>query len=127
MTSYLAMYAITLVIFLGVDAVWLTKVAGPMFRRQLGAIMLEDPRLGVAAAFYAFYCVGIVYFAAAPAAGDPAAAFGHGAMLGLVAYGTYEATNLSTLKGWTPKLALVDTAWGAALTGVAAAAGSLAG
>lgn len=121
------MYAITLVIFLGVDAVWLTKVAGPMFRRQLGAIMLEDPKFGVAAAFYAFYCVGIVYFAAAPAAGDPLAAFGHGAMLGLVAYGTYEATNLSTLKGWTPKLALIDTAWGAGLTGVAAAAGSLAG
>jgi uncharacterized membrane protein len=123
--SHLALYLVTLVVFLGVDAVWLTKVAGPLFRRRVGPLMLEEPRLGVAAGFYALYCVGVVYFAAAPAAGDPVAALIDGALFGFFAYATYEATNLSTLKGWTVGMAALDTAWGAALTGVSAAAAAL--
>jgi len=120
--SHLLLYAVTLVVFLAIDAVWLKKVAGPMFRRQLGPMMLEDPRLGVAAGFYALYCVGIVYFAGAPAQGDPVAALVDGALFGFFAYATYEATNLATLRNWTWGMAALDTAWGAALTGVSAAA-----
>jgi uncharacterized membrane protein len=123
--SYVALYAVTLVVFLGIDAIWLKKVAGPLFRRQVGELMLEDPRMGVAGAFYALYCVGIVYFAAAPAAGDPVAALIDGALFGFFAYATYEATNLATLKGWTIGMAALDTAWGAALTGVSAAVAAL--
>jgi uncharacterized membrane protein len=123
--SYVALYAVTLVVFLGIDAIWLKKVAGPLFRRQVGELMLEDPRMGVAGAFYALYCVGIVYFAAAPAAGDPVAALVDGALFGFFAYATYEATNLATLKGWTIGMAALDTAWGAALTGVSAAVAAL--
>lgn len=119
--TFILLYVVTLAAFLSIDALWLKKVAGPMFRRQIGAMMLDDPRLGVAGAFYALYCVGIVYFAALPAAGDPWAGFRDGAILGFLAYGTYEATNLSTLKGWTVRMAAIDTAWGAALSGVSAA------
>lgn len=119
--TYLALYAAVAVIFLAIDAVWLKKVAGPLFRRHVGDLMLEEPRLDVAALFYLGYCAGVVYFAAAPASGDPAAAFVDGALLGLCAYGAYEATNLATLKGWTAKMALIDTAWGAGLTGLSAA------
>jgi uncharacterized membrane protein len=119
--SFILLYVVTAAAFLGIDAVWLKKVAGPMFRREIGSIMLEDPRFGVAGVFYAAYCAGIVYFAALPAAGDPWAAFRDGAILGLLAYGTYEATNLSTLKGWTARMAAVDTIWGAALSGFSAA------
>ena len=46
-----------------------------------------------------------------------------GAVLGLVAYGTYDITNLSTLKGWSVKLAVIDIAWGTALTAVSATIG----
>ena len=119
--SHLVLYLATLVVFLAIDAVWLKKVAGPLFRRHVGPLMLEDPRLDVAAGFYALYCVGIVYFAGAPAAGDPVAAGIDGALFGFFAYATYEATNLATLKGWTWGMAALDTAWGAALTGVSAA------
>ena len=45
------------------------------------------------------------------------------ALLGLVAYGTYDITNLSTLKGWSVKLAVIDIAWGTALTAVSATIG----
>jgi uncharacterized membrane protein len=46
-----------------------------------------------------------------------------GAVLGLVAYGTYDITNLSTLKGWSTRLTLIDIAWGTALTAVSATIG----
>ena len=115
------LYFATLVIFLAIDVVWLKAVAGPMFRRHVGALMLDEPRLEVAAGFYAFYCIGIVYFAAAPAAGDPLAAFRDGALFGLFAYAAYETTNLATLKGWTWRMAALDTAWGGLLTGASAA------
>ena len=50
-------------------------------------------------------------------------ALGAGALLGLVAYGTYDFTNLSTLKNWPLTLSLIDVCWGVVLTGVAATAG----
>ena len=51
------------------------------------------------------------------------AALGFGALLGLVAYGTYDFTNLSTLRNWPLALSLVDVAWGVALTGITALGG----
>jgi uncharacterized membrane protein len=41
---------------------------------------------------------------------------------GLVAYGTYDLTNLSTLKDWPPVITVVDMAWGTVLTGTVASA-----
>jgi uncharacterized membrane protein len=38
---------------------------------------------------------------------------------------TYDLTNLATIKVWTVPLAAMDTAWGAALTALAAAVGYL--
>lgn len=121
--TILALYAAALAIFLAVDVLWLKLVAAPMFRRQLGAIMLDDPRMEVAAAFYAVYVAGVVYFAAAPAlaGGGAGQAALDGALFGLFCYGTYEATNLATLKGWTPRIAAIDTAWGAVVTAITAA------
>jgi uncharacterized membrane protein len=49
-----------------------------------------------------------------------------GALLGLVAYGTYDITNLSTLRGWSLTVTAIDIAWGAVLTAVASVAGYLA-
>lgn len=118
-------YVAALAVFLALDAVWLNAVAKPMFERHLGTVLLDSPRLAVAAAFYALYVVGILYFAVWPAvsAGAAGRAALNGALLGFIAYGTYEATNLATLKGWTFGMLVLDTAWGAALTATAAMAG----
>ncbi len=53
-------------------------------------------------AFYLLYLFGIVYFAALPAltSGGWRRAFLNGALLGLVAYGTYDLTNQATLRHW---------------------------
>ena len=43
-----------------------------------------------------------------------------GALLGAMAYGTYEFTNYATLTRWSLQMVAVDVAWGAVLTGVSA-------
>lgn len=45
------------------------------------------------------------------------------AFFGLLAYGTYDLSNLATLKGWPWQLTLVDMVWGAALSCGSALAG----
>jgi uncharacterized membrane protein len=44
-----------------------------------------------------------------------------GAALGFLAYGTYDVTNLATIKGWPWRMAAIDMAWGSALTALSAA------
>jgi uncharacterized membrane protein len=39
-----------------------------------------------------------------------------GALFGLVAYGTYDLSNLATLKGWSIEVTLVDMVWGSLLS-----------
>ena len=38
------------------------------------------------------------------------------ALFGLLAYVTYELANLATLKGWSAQIAVMDIAWGTALS-----------
>ena len=123
--SLVVAYLAALAVFLIVDAVWLTAVMKPIFERNLGDMLLSDPRLGPAAAFYAVYVVGILYFATWPAlgAGSWRLALLNGAALGFLAYGTYEATNLATLRGWTWGMLAIDLTWGMMLTAVSALAG----
>jgi uncharacterized membrane protein len=127
MRTYLIAYAATLVVFLAADALWLGFVARDFYREQLGALMSPNPNLAVAAGFYALYVVGVVYFAVAPAlnAGGWTTALVSGALFGLIAYATYDLTNLAVTKGFPATLALVDMAWGAALTATSAVAGYL--
>ncbi|MDA0342317.1 MAG: DUF2177 family protein, partial [Proteobacteria bacterium] len=78
--------------------------------------------------FYVGYVAGVVYFAVLPALreGSWRAAARRGALLGLLAYATYDMTNLATLVGWSLPVSLVDMAWGMVITGTAATAGYLA-
>lgn len=46
-----------------------------------------------------------------------------GAFFGLVAYATYDLTNLATLEGWPVVVTVVDLCWGMVLTASVAAAG----
>jgi uncharacterized membrane protein len=41
-----------------------------------------------------------------------------GFLLGLLAYGTYDLTNLATLKNFPTDLAAIDALWGGVLFGV---------
>ncbi|MDC7788592.1 DUF2177 family protein [Rhodoplanes sp. TEM] len=122
---YAIAYAATLVAFLAVDAVWLYKMGSVLYRPTLGDILLESPRFAPAVVFYLIYPIGVLAFAVAPAlkAESVLTAIGWGALFGALAYATYDLTNYATLRNWTLQITLADIAWGAVLTGVAAAAG----
>ena len=112
-------YALTLVVFGALDAVWLTQVAAPAFQAALGDTLLESPRFIAVGLFYLVYSAGVVYLAVLPGAGAAGAAI-RGAVLGLVAYGTYDLSNLATLSAYTTNLAALDMAWGTVGTAITA-------
>jgi uncharacterized membrane protein len=119
------LYISTAVVFLALDATMLTVVLKPLFQRHLGAQLLDGFRLAPAALFYFGYIAGLLWFVSAAAlrADAPRDALVGGGALGAMAYGTYELTNLATLRDWTWSMAAVDIAWGVVLTGVSAWAG----
>ncbi len=124
---YIKAYIATAMVFFVLDYVWLSRMAGTFYRDQIGSMMLDQPRLGVAAVFYILYVAGIVVFAVVPALRGESVttALLLGALLGCMAYGTYDITNYATLRGWPMAVLLVDIAWGTALTAVSAGAGYL--
>ncbi|WP_112321782.1 DUF2177 family protein [Oceanibium sediminis] len=127
--SLVGTYLGALIAFLVIDAVWLTLVMKPLFDRHVGAMLRENILISAAAGFYVLYVVGILYFCTLPALRDGAMwqAALNGAILGFLAYGTYEFTNMTTLKGWQWSMVATDTAWGMALTGATAVIGVLIG
>ncbi len=127
MLNFAIAYAGTALVFFGLDFVWLTNMASGFYRSRIGELLLAQPKLGVAGLFYLVYVAGLVHFAVLPAmhAGSWVTALMKGALLGLVAYGTYDMSNLSTLKNWSVSVTIVDMAWGMTLSAVAATRGYL--
>lgn len=113
--------------FLALDAVWLTQVGPRLYRPTLDPVLADKPNLTAAAVFYLAYVAAIVVLAVAPNrdAGLARAAL-NGAVLGAMAYATYDLTNQATLKVWATRISLIDIGWGAVVTAAGAAAGLLA-
>lgn len=123
MSKYLILYAATALVFFPVDFVWLSTMGKSFYSREMGELLLDNPNLVIAGLFYLAYVAGIVVLVSSPAEGDVMKALVMGSVLGFVAYGTYDLTNLSTVKGFTVAVAAVDIAWGTALTAASAAGG----
>ncbi|KAE9638866.1 DUF2177 family protein [Pseudomonas sp. PB106] len=124
MKKALSAYVATLIAFLLLDGLWLGLLMAPTYRELLGSLMLEKPLLVPAAVFYCLYVFGCVVFVVLPAVTWQWAAK-RGALLGLVAYGTYDLTNWATLRGWSAQVSLMDWAWGTFATAVACTVGFL--
>lgn len=126
MTRYLLQYLAVVLVFLPLDALWLGLVARRFYTEQLGPLLLDQPRWGIALAFYLLYVVGLVIFAVAPgiAEGSWVRAAVLGALFGLFAYATYDLTNLATMKGFPVRVAAVDIVWGMVISGVSAGLGA---
>jgi uncharacterized membrane protein len=125
MRTSLIAYVSTAIVFFALDFIWLSVAVNGVYRARVGDLLLDKPVLPVAAVFYLVYVVGAVAFAVLPALRDDdwTRALWGGALLGLVSYGTYDMTNLSTLKGWSMEVSLIDMAWGTVVTAVASFAG----
>ena len=123
MTKYIFAYIATLSSFVAIDLVWLMWIARPTYVAEMGSLLRKEPQLAVAVAFYLLYAAGLMFFAILPGLKSGSATYELllGAALGLVAYGTYDLTNLSVVEGFNLRIALIDLVWGTVLSGVTAA------
>jgi uncharacterized membrane protein len=120
-------YICTAVIFIVLDGGFLSLVGPKLYRPEIGSLLGGSVRLTPAVLFYLLYIAGLVYFCVRPTAGQVwSAPLIAGAMLGLVAYGTYDLTCHSVMKVWSWKVTLIDMAWGMIASALAATGGSLA-
>ena len=127
MIRHLCAYAVTLITFLAIDAVWLTTMSQRLYRRHLGEILVDSFNPVPAALFYLIYVAGIIIFATTPAfsTGKWSTAAINGALYGFFAYTTYDLTNQATIRGWPTIITVADICWGSLLSGVAASLGFL--
>lgn len=124
--TILILYITTFAVFLGLDFLGLNFLVKPVFARDIGPLLLDSFRLLPAFIFYAFYIAVLLYFVSVPGLAQDKSllwVFAQGALIGALGYGTYEFTNLATLKDWTPQMVATDFSWGVILTGVSATAG----
>ena len=120
-----ALYGICTAVFFALDFAWLSVSTERLYKPMLAGLLSEQPKLGVAAAFYLLYVVGIIALAVMPGVrqGSAIAALWRGALLGLLAYATYDLTNLSTIRDWPWQISAIDLAWGTTVSSLVAVAG----
>lgn len=125
MLKYVAAYIASGVAFAAVDFVWLTQMTDRLYKPVIGPLLAPKPDMTAAVLFYLIMIGGIIFLAVAPALreGGWGRAAIAGAVLGFVAYATYDFTNQATLSVWAWKLTILDLCWGTVLTTVSASAG----
>lgn len=116
--TFLKLAVIAFLVFLVIDFVWLVFISRKLYDRELKAIKKEKINWVAAGIFYVIYIIGIVFFVISPAVekGSFLYALGGGALFGLVAYSTYDLTNLATMKGFPLKITIIDLIWGTFVT-----------
>ncbi len=116
--QYVIAFLVTGGIFAVIDTIWLLSTAG-FYKKQLGGMLLAAPNFIAAVPFYILYIVGVLGFVLLPALENNS--LGQvgvmGALFGLVAYATYDLTNLATLKKWPVTITIIDLIWGTIVTG----------
>jgi uncharacterized membrane protein len=113
--NILPMYLLTLLVFFLIDMVWLGLVAKNFYRQHLGGMLSAKVVWPAAILFYLLFIDGLLLFVIEPAQGSALQALWKGAVFGLIAYATYDLTNLATLKNWPLLVTVVDLVWGTAL------------
>ncbi len=112
--------------YLVLDGLWLGLLMSRFYRTQLaGLARISGERIApnwyAAAVVYVLLGAGLAALVTSRA--DSAlSALITGALFGVVVYGVYDFTNLSTLRDWPVLLTAVDLAWGTAASALCALA-----
>jgi uncharacterized membrane protein len=114
---FLKLYLIALPVFFIIDMAWLVLIAKKFYQVHLGFLMKPEVNWLAAIAFYLLFIAGLVVFVIQPAVEKQSwsNALLAGALFGLVAYATYDLTNLATLKDWPVMVTVIDLIWGSVL------------
>ena len=109
----------TSIIFLIIDVIWLSITVKLLYRPAIGNLLNDKPVLWAAALFYIIYVLGLAVIIIRPAIVNNSSiqALWMGFIFGLVAYGTYNLTNMSVIKNWSTNIVWIDMLWGGSLSG----------
>lgn len=129
MIQWMVLWIASAVLFLMIDMVWLLGLGRRFYMAEIGDLLASQPNLAAAALFYVLYITVLMIMVIWPAFQAQSALYAvrYGALLGLLAYGTYDLTNLAVMKGFTVRIALIDMVWGMALTAAVSGAAVLIG
>lgn len=116
--KFLTQYAVVLVVFMGVDLIWLGFIAKNLYAKYLGHLLSPNVNWLAAIIFYLLFIVGILVFVLQPALSDGniTQLIFRAALFGLITYATYDLTNLATLKDWPVTITVIDLIWGTSLS-----------
>ena len=114
-------------IFLLIDIIWLSQSFSYIYQPNIGELLRENIIIFPAILFYIIYPLGATILVALPSLEKVLSKtiFINGFVLGVIAYGTYNLTNMATLEGWSAKVVIIDMIWGGFLTGVSVLFGTL--
>ena len=106
------------IIFLLIDGLWLFLTIKSFYRPALNNLLLDKPIIWATVLFYIIYTIGLTIVILRPGliTNSFFEVFLNGFFFGLVAYGTYNLTNMATVKDWSPIVVFVDMIWGGILT-----------
>lgn len=129
MFYFLKLFACAFIGFVAIDAIWLAFVANSFYKRHLGFLLSDQPNWWAAILFYPLFVAGVIVFAVLPGlqSGSWVKSLALGSFFGLVAYATYDLTNLATIKNWPWIITAVDLVWGTVLAGAVSVIGYFAG
>ena len=113
------------IIFLIIDVLWLSITVKSLYRPALGSLLKDKPVMWAAVLFYIIYMIGVALIILKPALANDSIlqALWTGVVFGVVAYGTYNLTNMATIKNWSASIVWIDMLWGGFLTGFSSAVG----
>ena len=122
---YIKAYFGALLTFLVMDGIWLGTIATDFYFGQLGSLLRDEPNWLAAITFYLLYIFGIVYFSIRPSlkSGNFKTVLRDGCLFGLLAYATYDMTNLATVTNWPVMVTIVAIIWGVVITSASAISG----
>ena len=114
-------------IFLFIDVIWLSQFFSYIYQPNIGELLRENIIIFPAILFYIIYPLGATILVALPSLEKVLlkTISINGFVLGFIAYGTYNLTNMATLEGWSAKVVIIDMIWGGFLTGVSVLLGTL--
>lgn len=117
MNDFFKLYGIAALSFLALDFIWLLFIAKNLYQHYLGSLMGQT-KMVPAVLFYLLYIGGMLFFAVYPGLAKDSLAYVivAGGFLGLLCYGTYDLTNLATIKDWPIAVTVIDLIWGTFVT-----------
>jgi uncharacterized membrane protein len=118
----LILYLSTAAAFFAIDLIWLGLMNSRFYKVQLAELMSDKVNWLPAILFYLLFIVGLLLLVVLPAVEHDSwiRALLLGGLLGMVAYATYDLTNLASIKNWPIVVTMVDIVWGTILAATVA-------